>query len=31
MGQRQGPHEVAEVVGERVELEPDDVVAELAA
>ena len=29
--QRESPHEVAEIVGERVELEPDGVVTELAA
>ena len=31
IGQRQGTHEVAEVIGECMQLEPDGIVAELAA
>ncbi len=31
LGQRQGAQEVAEIVGERMELEPDFVVAETVA
>ena len=31
LGQRQGPHEIGQIVGRGVKLEPDGVVAELVA